>query len=317
MQKRWSVLVFFSVMVAVGGAALLWRTQPGTASDEVLPVPFGVVFKPNIAYCQAGGETLELDWAEPESRATPRPAVVLVHGGAWMFGQRSELRSLQFMLAKEGFVAVSVDYRLAPNAVFPQPLHDLQCAVRWLRSHATAHAVAPDHIGAWGHSAGAHLAALLAVTSKHADLQGPGQVLAAPGSAGIDSPANPISSHVQAVIAHSGIYDLNTALEPTAAVASDAKRGAAAMAGGNDPMSLRRASVATYASPQAAPIFILHGDNDLISPVSQALQLHDALQAQGARSQLVVVPGAGHNDLGASAPRVLADAVTFLKQAHR
>jgi acetyl esterase/lipase len=317
MKTRWLVLVGLSAMVILGAGAWLWKKYPGIASDEAMPVPSGVVFKPNIAYCQAGGETLELDWAEPEARAAPRAAVVLIHGGAWMFGQRSELRSLQFMLAKEGFVAISVDYRLAPNAVFPAPLQDLQCAVRWLRSQAAVHAIAPERISAWGHSAGAHLAALLAVTSQRIDLQDQGQVIAAPWSGGGSSHANPTSSHVQGVIAHGGIYDLNAALEPTAAVAADAKRGAAAMAGGSDAAALRRASVAPHVSPQAAPILILHGDSDPIAPLSQALQLHDALQAGGARSQLLVVPGAGHNDLGASAAGVLSDAVTFLKQAHR
>jgi hypothetical protein len=112
MKKRRLVLLCVLVMAVAGTATWLWKKYPGIASDEPLPVPFGVVFKPNVAYCQAGGETLELDWAEPDTKVTARPAVVLIHGGAWMFGQREELRSLQFLLAKEGFVAISVDYRL-------------------------------------------------------------------------------------------------------------------------------------------------------------------------------------------------------------
>ncbi len=317
-MKRWRLtLALLLALAAMGAAVVLWKTRHAEALDEHLSVPFGVVFKKGLPYCQVPGQTLKLDWAEPDTKTTPRPAVVLIHGGAWMFGQRNELRSLQFLLAKEGFVAISVDYRLAPNAVFPAPLHDVQCAVRWLRSQAAVHAIAQDQISVWGHSAGAHLAALLAVTANRADLQGAGQVIAAPWSAGSSSHANPTGSHVQAVIAHSGIYDLNTALEPAAAVASDAQRGAAAMAGGSDPAALRRASVATYAHRQSAPVLVLHGDKDPVAPLSQALQLHDALQATGARSQLLVVPGAGHNDLGTSAPRVLSDAVAFLKEAHR
>ena len=316
-QRIWLVLGLLLAVAIVGAAALYWITRSPDVLDEQLPVPSGVVFKKGLPYCQAQGQTLKLDWAEPDIRATPRPAVVLIHGGAWMFGQRNELRSLQFMLAKEGFVAVSVDYRLAPNAVFPAPLHDVQCAVRWLRSQAAVHAIAPEQISAWGHSAGAHLAALLAVTANRADLQGANLVIAAPESTSPVSDASTTSGHVQAVIAHGGIFDLTMALDPTAAVPLEARRGAVAMAGSSDPAALQRASVATYAHLQSSPVLVIHGDKDAVAPLSQALQLHAALQASGARSELRVIPGAGHNDLGAQAPRVLFDAVMFLKQTNR
>ncbi|XVJ70928.1 MAG: alpha/beta hydrolase [Rhizobacter sp.] len=317
-MKRWRLtLALLLTLAAVGATALLWKTRHAEALDEHLPVPSGVVFKKGLPYCQAGGQTLKLDWAEPEDRSTARPAVVLIHGGAWMFGQRSELRSLQFMLAQNGFVAVSVDYRLAPQAVFPQPLHDLQCAVRWLRSQAAAQAIAPAQISAWGHSAGAHLAAMLAVTAHRADLQGPGLVIAETDSEKPNNSANLRSSHVHAVIAQSGIYDLVAALDPTQALPLEARRGAVALAGGDNVESLRAASIASFVHPQAAPVLLLHGDQDRIAPLSQALQLHDVLRAQGAQSQLRVVPGAGHNDLGRQAPSVMAEVVAFLKQVRR
>lgn len=314
MKRWWVVLAVLSALLMASAGLWLWKKYPGATSEEPLPVPPGVVFKPNLPYCQAGDQTLALDWAEPLSRDAARPAVVLIHGGAWMFGKRQELRSLQFMLAQEGFVAISVDYRLAPQAVFPQPLHDVQCAVRWLRAQASTQAIAPDRISAWGHSAGAHLAALLAVTGHRADLQGAGHVL---GSSGLPIPQANTSSQVHAVVAHSGIYDLVAALEPKEALLQDARRGAIAMAGGGDSESLKRVSVATYAHAQAAPVLVLHGDQDTVAPLSQALHLHDALQAQGGSSQLLVVPGAGHNDLGSQATRVLAEVLTFLKQVHR
>ena len=317
-MTRWRLtLALLLALAAVGAAAVLWKTRHAETMDEHLPVPSGVVFKKGLPYCQVDGQTLKLDWAEPEDRATARPAVVLIHGGAWMFGQRSELRSLQFMLAKEGFVAISVDYRLAPQAVFPAPLHDAQCAVRWLRSQAAAQAIAPDQISAWGHSAGAHLAAMLAVTDHRADLQGPGQVIAGTDSAQPNNSAMSTSSHVHAVIAHGGIYDLVAALDQNQTLPSDARHGAVALAGGDDVKSLRDASVSSFVHPQAAPVLVLHGDHDRVAPLSQAVQLHDALQASGARSQLLVVPGAGHNDLGVQAPRTLTEVVVFLKQPRR
>lgn len=315
-MNHWRLVLALLLAIAVASAAaVFWKTRQADALDEHLSVPSGVVFKKNLAYCEAGGQTLKLDWAEPDARAVARPAVVLIHGGAWMFGQRHELRNLQFMLAKEGFVAISVDYRLAPQAVFPAPLHDVQCAVRWLRAQASTQAIAPDHISVWGHSAGAHLAALLAVTAQRADLQGSGRVLGPSGDS-ISNVNSINSTRVHAVVAHGGIYDLLVALDPKQGIPLEAQRGAVAMAGGSDPESLKRASVAPYAHAQAAPVLVLHGDKDSVAPVSQALQLHDALQAQGAVSKLLVVPGAGHNDLGAQPPHVLAEVLAFLKQAH-
>jgi acetyl esterase/lipase len=317
LKRRWFVPALLLLTALAAGAVVLWRTHFDDAAHEQPPLPVGVVFKKGLAYCEAGGQTLKLDWAEPQSRAAHRPAVVLIHGGAWMFGQRKELRALQFMLAQEGFVAVSVDYRLAPKATFPQPLHDVQCAVRWLRMQATAHAIDPNRISAWGHSAGAHWAALLAVTANRADLQGTGQVIAAAGSATAmtNNATNTTDSHVHSVIAHSGIYDLVAAQDPNQNVFPDARRGAVAMAGGDSVDALRRASVLDYAHPQASPVLVLHGESDAVAPLSQALLLYDALKAQGATSQLLTVPGAGHNDLGPQASRVLAEAVAFLKQA--
>lgn len=316
MKHRRLVLALLLALVAACTSVVFWKTHQADPVDEHLSVPSGVVFKKNLPYCEAEGQTLKLDWAEPEARAVARPAVVLIHGGAWMFGQRHELRNLQFMLAQEGFVAISVDYRLAPQAVFPAPLHDVQCAVRWLRAQAGTQAISLDQISVWGHSAGAHLAALLGLTAHRADLQGKGRVL--------DPSGDPISrlnsinnTRVHAVVAHSGIYDLLAALDLTQGVFPDAQRGAVAMAGGSDLETLKRASVTPYAHSQAAPVLVLHGDNDTIAPVSQALQLHEALQAQGASSQLLVVPAAGHNDLGTQAPRVLAEVVAFLKQSRR
>jgi hypothetical protein len=74
----------------------------------------------------------------------------------------------------KGYVIVCLDYRLSEEAPFPAQIEDCKAAVRWLRAHAASYHLDPDHIGAWGHSAGGHLAALLGTSGGVAELEGDG-----------------------------------------------------------------------------------------------------------------------------------------------
>jgi acetyl esterase/lipase len=104
------------------------------------------------------------------------PALVIVHGGGWRAGSKRDrpYRTLLLDYALKGYVTVSVEYRLTNEAPFPACIEDVKCAVRWLRAHATEYRVDPDRIGAFGHSAGAHLALMLAMCPAPAGLEGDG-----------------------------------------------------------------------------------------------------------------------------------------------
>jgi acetyl esterase/lipase len=97
--------------------------------------------------------------------------------------------------AELGFVAVTINYRLSGEAPFPAALEDCKCAVRWLRAHAGEYNLDPKRIGAYGNSAGGHLALLLGMVGKDAGLEG-------------DGPHQDQSSVVQAVVSDSGPLDL-------------------------------------------------------------------------------------------------------------
>lgn len=209
---------------------------------------------------------LKLDILRPRFRRPhPVPAILHLHGGAWvMYGKWPPAN---VFLARAGFVTVSADYRLAPGAVFPAQLQDARAAVRWLRAHAAELGVDPGRIGAWGVSAGAHLAGLLGTAA---------------GAALEDADAEG-SAHVQAVGNVSGVMDF---LDP-------------AFNFGPEPLPLFGAplaeclELATLASPVAhvtadAPPFLhLHGVLDDEVSVSQARRMHAALQQAGASSELV------------------------------
>ena len=102
---------------------------------------------------------------EPATLHGPAPAAVYVHGGSWVSGNYATGGFLINMigpnLAAQGFVVVSLDYRLGPKAHWPDQIVDVKCAIRYLRANATQLNIDPNEIGAWGQSAGGHLVALL------------------------------------------------------------------------------------------------------------------------------------------------------------
>ena len=100
---------------------------------------------------------------QPEEPA--RAAIVVVHGGSWVPGNKADIawRAVCQWFASAGYVAFSVNYRLAPASVFPAAIDDVQSAVGWLRGdeQITRFNIDPDRIGAFGGSAGGNLVALL------------------------------------------------------------------------------------------------------------------------------------------------------------
>ncbi len=131
----------------------------------------------NVPYREGGSSSWVLDLAEPENFGEEiRPVIVLIHGGGWRAGSKQErvFRSMLLHYANLGYVTVSLDYRLDGEAPFPACISDVKCAVRWIKAHAAELRIDPERIGAYGHSAGGHLAVMLAVSSDNEALEGDG-----------------------------------------------------------------------------------------------------------------------------------------------
>ena len=101
-------------------------------------------------------------------------AVVCIHGGGWRKGSKINHRKVAQYLASQGFVTASISYRLSGEARFSAQFQDCKAAVRFLRAHAGKYGIDADKIGVIGHSAGGHLAALLATSSGMTALEGDG-----------------------------------------------------------------------------------------------------------------------------------------------
>ncbi|MCU1513915.1 MAG: alpha/beta hydrolase [Microbacteriaceae bacterium] len=128
----------------------------------------------NIVYRTVDDAPQKLNVCLPNTTdsTTPRAAIVVVHGGSWRTGTKDEIswRSVCAWLADAGYVAFSVDYRLAPAYPFPDGLSDVQAAVKWMREPSTVdkYDIDPDRIGAFGGSAGGNLVSMLG-TSGYGD----------------------------------------------------------------------------------------------------------------------------------------------------
>ncbi|SFF59671.1 Acetyl esterase/lipase [Fontimonas thermophila] len=113
------------------------------------------------------------EWPQPLSGDLYRPAsctacpvVLLIHGGGWRSGKRTHMHAFAADLQARGYAAFSIDYRLVPAYIFPAQLDDVRLALEWLQAQAPALGLDAQRIGAWGYSAGAHLAALAALTTE-------------------------------------------------------------------------------------------------------------------------------------------------------
>jgi len=265
MQKKISLLAL--VLGIAMAAAAQQRGAPAPPSTPV-PSQADVETKENVLYASVKGTELHLDVYEPGDRergTAVRPAVVLIHGGAWSSFDKSTMRGMGQFLARSGFVAFAVDYRLlhGDENRWPAQLDDVQRAVRWIRANAGKYGVNPDRIGAFGHSAGAQLAALLGMEDTRDNS---------------DPALAKYSSRVQAVVDVSGPTDFTTMKDP---------EGMAFLAGflgaeySKHPEIWEEASPAFHVSKKDAPFLIVHGTKDESVPFAQAQELYDKLHAAG------------------------------------
>lgn len=120
----------------------------------------------NIAYSQAGGERTRLDVYAPTD-GKDHPVVVWIHGGAWRIGDKALVQSKPGAFNDRGYVFVSVNYRFHPAVSYKEQAGDIAQAIRWVHDHAGGYGGDPDRIFLMGHSAGAHLAALVATDERY------------------------------------------------------------------------------------------------------------------------------------------------------
>jgi acetyl esterase/lipase len=247
------------------GVALA-TTPRHIAAQEATPGDVEVAS--NVVYGENDGQQLLLDVALPPNDAAERPAVVLIHGGAFMFGDREGWSSTAIELARAGYVAFNINYRLFSDTdgsnAWPAQLDDAQRAVRWVRANAATYGVDPERIAALGHSSGGQLAAFLGTRETRDNA---------------DPALAEFSSRVTCVVEIAGGMDMTSPLPSAEENAINI-----AVLGGTedappDAAAYRDFSPITFVDKEIVPFLIMHGLFDADSPLEQSRLMTEAIHA--------------------------------------
>ncbi|MBX3097459.1 MAG: alpha/beta hydrolase [Fimbriimonadaceae bacterium] len=251
----------------------------------------------DIVYSTSGTTPMMADLYTPEGdSATPRPLVIVIHGGSWMTGNRNDMAGTCNALATAGFASATVSYRLAPANKWPAMIDDVQTAVRYFRENAVKYNVDPNRIAALGVSAGGHLALLTGSMATR--------------DTAIESKTD---SKTKVVINIFGPTDMTQDFAVGIANLLSQQVLGKPYAEATD--IIKQFSPITYITKDSAPTFTIHGDADTLVPVRQAERLKEALDKAGVVNDMVIVKGMGHEDpMGKpGGPEAIAKAYEFLK----
>lgn len=285
-------------------------TVPSTSSPTTLPT--GATLQSGISYDSSSPGDL-LDAYLPKPSKVRAPAVVLIHGGGWVAGSRTDLSSEAAQFAAAGFAAFTIDYRLedpggcqatpldcaATNTIpWVDPIEDAQTAVMYVIDNASDFNINPKRVGVLGASAGGWIAGMLATI---------GLVSNANAQAETISPA-PSPAHLQVVVSWSGIFDLTT-IEPTevgqlpSGCAGDANCITKLAPTGFDdltgctlqqcPQDFSEASPVTHVANKNTPLYMFNSAQELV-PVAQPQEMAAALSKVGVVNNVVILPGDQH-----------------------
>lgn len=218
-----------------------------------------------IPYVERNGVPLYADLAIPVGFATLLPVVLVVHGGGWCTGDRTQKAAEAMRLSRTGLVTVTIDYRLAPEHPYPASIDDMRAAAQWIRENIGKYGGDALKIGAYGVSAGGHLVALLATD---ADTQ------------------------LHAAVSWGGPMDLRSeAVTPAyrgyllAFLASCIHEA---------PARYIASSPLTRLSPSMPPMLFVHGTNDQVVPMAQTARMVQAAAQVGAPVEALFLDGAPH-----------------------
>jgi acetyl esterase/lipase len=235
--------------------------QSGGEATRRRRLPHRIVVTRSVAY--AAGERHSLDVYRPRS-ATAAPVVVFFYGGGWRSGYKELYSYVGKALARRGYVAVLPDYRIYPQVLYPEFLDDGAQAVRWVKDNAKKFGGDAEQIFLMGHSAGAHIAAMLAIDATWLNKVGlkPGRDIA--GLIGLAGPYDFLPLKDDVLVAIFG--------------------------GANRPET----QPIGYVTAGAPPALLLTGNKDNVVGAGNSTRLAERLRAAGNVATAVLYPRIGH-----------------------
>lgn len=296
-----------------GNKANLDSSFPFTAPSEAIPFgfpPAGAPFdmpplvdvsniKNKYLDLQYAGtsESQKLDIFLPENGSGPYPLVIHIHGGGFCFGDKRDGHIVKLLeLLDRGYALATINYRLAPEAIFPAAVCDCKAAIRFLRANAEKYNIDSKHFGVIGGSAGGNLSAIVGLTgngswfdkdiSEYAD----------------------VSSTVQAFVDWFGPTDFSVMDE-------EARQNGFGMNDHNEAHSpesqymggellslnsdwINKANPMTYINEDMPPMLIQHGTKDRLVPFQQSEIFVKAIEEKLGKNRVEFIPigGADHED---------------------
>jgi len=205
-----------------------------------------------ISYCSEGRRILKMDvFQNTTQKDGLRTAIIIIHGGGWRSGDKSQHFPLAQKLASLGYVCFTPEYRLSTEALFPAAIYDLKSAIRWVRANAKKYNLNPEKIVISGFSAGGELAAFLGTTSNMPLFEG-------------DGCEKDVSSHVNAIIDIDGTLSF---VHPDSGEGDDSKGTSAATywfgySKKENPMLWEAASPLGYVGEKTSPTLFINSSVD-------------------------------------------------------
>ncbi|RCS54753.1 alpha/beta hydrolase [Bremerella cremea] len=198
----------------------------------------------------------------------PFPAVLMIHGGAWAGGSRSNMAANAMFLANHGYAVATISYRFAPSHIFPAQLEDCQAGLNWLVENAEQFQIDTNRLAGWGHSAGGHLACLIAAIEAEKVGASPLLKAVVAGAAPCDFTQEPLQSNRLS-------FFLGGSRE-------------------EKPSTYVMASPVAHVTAKCPPIFFFHGTEDNLVPIQEAEAMHDKLSSLGVPTVFYKSLGRGH-----------------------
>lgn len=270
--------------------------------------PPGIIQRDIIYGTNVDSQTdLIADILQPPVGVTPSGlAVIFVHGGAWLYGQKNIQKYPLFnILAHEGHTIMDINYTLAPETTIFGMVSDVQQAVLWLKNHAAEYHISPERIVLAGQSAGGHLALLTAYAADDPALQPtglPGDT-AVCGVISLYGPTDMFAIHERMEAQVKAYAQRRVGLELQNILEARGYKGKMLAAGlpgfvgvtpEENPEIYHQISPINHVGPHCPPTLLLHGTHDFLVNFRNSAQLYNALRLNGVPAVLLDMPGCEH-----------------------